>query len=80
MKIYHGRWDDSSKEFIAECADEKEVDKVIYNYIPEKYKHGYIRWTDDRKEHGQYIVDYGSWSDFIFVTELNDEMKNMFNQ
>lgn len=69
MKVYHGRWDDSPKEFIAECETKEELMEVINNYAP---KHYYLQWTDDTIENKQVIVDYGSWSDFIFIKDINN--------
>ena len=69
MKVYHGRWNDSSKEFIAECETVKDVYEVINKYTP---NNPYIRFTDDTEKHKQVIIDYGSWSDFIFIKGVND--------
>lgn len=74
MKVYHGQWDDSPKEFIAECNTADEVLNVIKNYAPNSY---YIRWNEDIIENKQVIVDYGSWSDFIFIKDVNS-IKELF--
>lgn len=74
MKVYHGRWDDSPKEFIAECNTANEVSDIIKNYAPNSH---YIRWNDDTIENKQVIVDYGSWSDFIFIKGVNS-IKELF--
>lgn len=77
MKVYHGRWDDSPKEFIAEGNTFKEIHEVIESYIPNHFKSGYRQWTDDTKENNQLICDYGSWSDFIFIKDVNN-IKELF--
>lgn len=78
MKVYHGRWDDSPKEFIGEGNAYKEVYEIMESYIPNRFKIGYRQWTDDTKENNQFICDYGSWSDFLFIRDLTSEFIKEF--
>lgn len=69
ITVYHGSRLDNLIH-IGDYHTEKEANKAIYNYV---ISHGfeclYIRtWKD---ESGYTVQDYGSWSDFIFMKELN---------
>ena len=69
MKVYHGCWDDSPKKFIAECDTVEDAYKIIDKYASNS---PYARFTDDTVENKQVVVDYGSWSDFIFITGVDN--------
>lgn len=73
MKVYHGKWDgnDSSLVLLGEANTFKEACAIAESYIPEYYKKGYRQWTDDTKENNQFVMDYGSWFDFIFIKDVN---------
>lgn len=66
MKIEHGRED--NRTFVGYADTFKEANKLMTSYLKEiDYKSYYQRMTFDKDE---WWVDYGSWSNFFWISEL----------
>ena len=67
--VYHGSRLDNLLH-IGNYNTIKEASKAIYNYVTEcGFECRYVRAWED--ESGYTVEDYGSWSDFIFIKEIN---------
>ena len=67
---------DFNSSIILESDDIKECEKCIQEYIKRKIKHHYYSRILDYEHY--IFVDYGSWSDFIYVYFQNSSDKDRY--
>lgn len=87
MKLYVGRnafnTRDQTMEYIGEAEDRLELGKMQNQYIESiKFKSYYQRVIFDKDERGDpmLIVDFGSYTRFFYVYDLNDELTELWNK
>lgn len=86
MKLYVGRnafnTRDQTMEYIGEAEDRLELGKMQNQYIESiKFKSYYQRVIFDKDEKGDpmLIVDFGSYTRFFYIYDLNDELTELWN-
>lgn len=87
MKLYIGRnafnTRDQTMEYIGEAEDRLELSRMQNQYIENiKFKSYYQRVIFDKDEKGDpmLIVDFGSYTRFFYVYDLNDELTELWNK
>ena len=87
MKLYIGRnafnTRDQTMEYIGEAKDKLELGKMQNQYIENiKFKSYYQRviFDKDEDENPMLIVDFGSYTRFFYVYDLNDELTELWNK
>lgn len=87
MKLYIGRnafnTRDQTMEYIGEAKDASELSRMQNQYIENiKFKSYYQRVIFDKDEKGDpmLIVDFGSYTRFFYVYDLNDELTELWNK
>jgi len=70
-------------EYIGEAEDRLELGKMQNQYIESiKFKSYYQRvlFDKDENENPMLIVDFGSYTRFFYVYDLNDELTELWNK
>ena len=87
MKLYIGRnafnTRDQTMEYIGEAKDASELSRMQNQYIENiKFKSYYQRvlFDKDEDENPMLIVDFGSYTRFFYVYDLNDELTELWNK
>lgn len=87
MKLYIGRnafnTRDQTMEYIGEAKDRLELSRMQNQYIENiKFKSYYQRviFDKDEDENPMLIVDFGSYTRFFYVYDLNDELTELWNK
>ena len=88
MKLYIGRnaynTRDQTLEFYGEVDTWKEMSALCIKYVNEKGygNNKYWRWLCDKDQNGapMWIVDFGSWSQFFYICDLNGELLEDWNE
>ena len=87
MKLYIGRnafnTRDQTMEYIGEAEDASELSRMQNQYIENiKFKSYYQRviFDKDEDENPMLIVDFGSYTRFFYVYDLNDELTELWNK
>ena len=87
MKLYIGRnaynTRDQTLEFYGEADTYKGIVESQKRYLKENnFKSYYNRWIFDKDENGNPIIiqDFGSWSRFFYIYDLNDELLETWNK
>ena len=87
MKLYIGRnafnTRDQTMEYIGEAKDRLELGRMQNQYIENiKFKSYYQRviFDKDEDENLMLIVDFGSYTRFFYVYDLDDELTDLWNK
>ncbi len=87
MKLYIGRnafnTRDQTMEYIGEAKDRLELGRMQNQYIENiKFKSYYQRviFDKDEDENPMLIVDFGSYTRFFYVYDLDDELTDLWNK
>ena len=87
MKLYIGNnaynTRDQTFDYYGECGTLKEMHFLMNKYYIEKnFTSYYTRWIADKDLKGNpiWIVDFGSWTRFFYITELSGELLNHWNK
>ena len=87
MKLYIGRnafnTRDQTMEYIGEAEDASELSRMQNQYIESiKFKSYYQRVIFDKDEKGDpmLIVDFGSYTRFFYIYDLDDELTDLWNK
>ena len=87
MKLYIGRnafnTRDQTMEYIGEAKDASELSRMQNQYIENiKFESYYQRviFDKDEDENPMLIVDFGSYTRFFYVYDLNDELTELWNK
>lgn len=87
MKLYIGRnaynTRDQTFEYIGKAKDVTELGKMQNQYIENiKFKSYYQRVIFDKDEKGDpmLIVDFGSYTRFFYIYDLDDELTDLWNK
>ena len=87
MKLYIGRnaynTRDQTLDFYGEADTCEEMTKLQNQYLKENnFKSYYYRTCFDKDENENPIIiqDFGSWSRFFYIYDLNDELLETWNK
>ena len=87
MKLYIGRnaynTRDQTLEFYGEADTYEGIVELQNRYLKENnFKSYYYRTHFDKDENGKplMIQDFGSWSRFFYIYDLNDELTETWNK
>ena len=87
MKLYIGRnaynTRDQTLDYYGEANSLEELSILQNKYLKEiNFKSHYYRWIFDEDENGEPIIiqDFGSWSRFFYIYDLNDELTETWNK
>lgn len=88
MKLYIGRnaynTRDQTLDFYGEADTWKEISALCIKYVDDNEygNNKYWRWLCDKDQNGapMWIVDFGSWSRFFYICDLDGELLEDWNE